>query len=299
MKFHTPVMAEEVLFFVNQISKVSLVVDATVGDGGHSKILLDHFPKVRLVGIDRDKTMIERAKQRLETYGTRVVLLQGNFATILANFSKRADAVIFDFGVASFHFDESSRGFSFLRDEPLDMRLDTSLSRNASEVIKHSTKIELTAILREFGEERFAARIASAIKAHRGHIDTTGQLFSIIESAIPRPARFKLGQSVVARVFQSLRIKVNDELSSITKALPYAVQLLKPGGVVVAISFHSLEDRLVKNFFRESKAAGRLDILTKKPLIPSTTEQNTNRRSRSAKLRVARRTEYEISSKAK
>jgi 16S rRNA (cytosine1402-N4)-methyltransferase len=198
-------------------------------------------------------------------------------------------AVVFDLGVSSFHLDASGRGFSFMRNEPLDMRFDPEAAHTdtAADILDSCRATELEAIFRSFGEERFAGRIARAVvrQRERTPIQTTTQLFDVIAAAVPARIRWRAARSA-ARVFQALRIAVNDELEAIGEALPQALSLLAPGGRLAVIAFHSLEDRLVKQFFVAERQAGRVRILTKKPLRPSEEEIAANPRAASAKLRV-------------
>jgi 16S rRNA (cytosine1402-N4)-methyltransferase len=200
--------------------------------------------------------------------------------------------IVFDLGVSSFHLDASGRGFSFTRNEPLDMRFDPEAAgaETAADILNSRTAAELTAILQSFGEERFAGRIARAVASQRQRtpLRTTTELFDLIAAALPARIRWRAARSA-ARVFQALRIAVNDELDAISEALPQALSLLAPGGRLAVIAFHSLEDRLVKQFFVAARQAGRVRILTKKPLRPSDEEIAVNPRAASAKLRVCER----------
>ena len=289
MKWHKPVMVEQVVFFLNQIPYLSHVVDATLGDGGHTQAILEAFPNCRVTGLDWDAAMLERAKRRLAKYSDRVTYQVGNNAAILKTFEGKADAVIFDFGVASFHFESAGRGLSFQVDEYLDMRLDSTLTQTAAQLLKQLTTTELTTLLREFGEERFSAPIARALAAHRGQIDTTAKLVSIIESVIPRHPQTAKSPHVATRVFQALRLAVNHELASIKAALPEAFKILNTNGLILAISFHSLEDRIVKQQFKAWRADDWAELIVKKPLVPEPKELAQNIRSRSAKLRVIKK----------
>lgn len=290
MTWHEPILVQELLFFLKSLPVGAPLVDATLGDGGHTEAILKARPDLRVLGLEQDPLMLDRARRRLANSPGQVEYCQGNFAEILPNLAKPAAAVIFDLGVASFHFDEAGRGFSFKRDEPLDMRLDPANPLTAAQIVNTWPGPAIEKILRAYGEERFAARIASAIKAHQGRIDTTGQLISIIAKASPRlKSRPRQRRHPATRVFQALRIAVNDELENLKRGLQAAVQQLEKGGVMVVISFHSLEDRLVKNYFKDQVKAGGLTILTKKPLTPSAREKQFNPRSRSAKLRAAKK----------
>ncbi len=290
MKWHDSVLVEEVKFFFKTLPQDATIIDATLGDGGHSLALLQFFEgKVKIIGIDRDPVMLERARVRLQDYSANVSFYQGGFLSVLSQLNQAVHGVLFDFGVASFHFDESGRGFTFRADEPLDMRLDPSLHLTAAALIRRLSEPQLREIFREFGEERFAAPIARALKACRGRIDTTGQLAAIVQQAIPGRPFQNARLNPATRVFQALRIAVNNEIGEIEGGLKSALKILNKGGRVVAISFHSIEDRQVKNIFRDQKTEGVIEILTKKPIIPSSAELARNPRSRSAKLRAAQK----------
>jgi 16S rRNA (cytosine1402-N4)-methyltransferase len=264
-----------------------LIVDATVGTGGHSEAILARGAK--LIGIDRDPLVLELARERLSRFGERACLAHGNFQDlekILSGLGVEAvDGVLLDLGVSSFQLEGPERGFSFLREGPLDMRMDPAQPLSAREIVNHWPEREIARVLREYGEERYARRIARAIVRARP-IETTTQLAELVTRCYP-PGRHRIHPAT--RTFQALRIAVNDELSALRKGLLAALKVLKPGGVLVAISFHSLEDRIVKHAFRQRWIAGEVEILTKKPLMPSEGEIARNPRSRSAKLRAARK----------
>ena len=277
--------------------------DCTLGEGGHSEILLKLFPEMKITGFERDSAILERAKERLARFGGRVKFVNSNFSDIGREFGpgNRPDYILYDFGISSWHFEESGRGFAFARNEPLDMRLDRG-GINAGEVVNTWSEKELSRIFRVYGEEKWAARIALVIceRRLRAAIETTGQLASIVMAAIPRKFHVR-NVHPATRVFQALRIEVNAELASIEKGLAAGFGVLAEGGVMMAISFHSLEDRIVKNFSRRMKHGclcglepqrclcrngAFAEVLTKKPVLPQTDEIAWNSRSRSAKLRA-------------
>jgi 16S rRNA (cytosine1402-N4)-methyltransferase len=278
-------------------------VDATLGAGGHAEALLARGPDVRLLGIDRDPAAIARARERLSPFSGRVRFVEADFGdldTVLAR-EPEPDGILADLGVSSMQLDEAERGFSFRRDGPLDMRMGKS-GRSAADIVAMASVDELTRIFRDFGEERMAAKIARGIVAERtrGPIQSTRQLARIV--AGEKGSREKIDPAT--RVFQALRIEVNQELVALGRFLAAAVARLKPGGRLAVISYHSLEDRMVKETFRRESgvclcppklpacvcgARTALRVLTRRPLRPGEAEQRRNPRSRSARLRVAER----------
>ncbi len=279
-------------------------VDATLGGGGHAQSLLQKYPGVRLIGIDADRDAIEYARPRLEGFGKRATLVNDNFRNLKAVLSgeglQTITGVLIDLGVSSFQLDDASKGFSFRSDEMLDMRINRSQSLDAQTVLNSYEEKRLAEIFWKFGEERLSRRIAKRIAQQRNEtaIKTTGELAAIIESVIGQ--RF-LTKSL-ARVFQAIRIEVNNELENLQHALVDAIGLLEQGGRIIVISYHSLEDRIVKQAFRSASATKipsghklvpdkailpRLTILTKKPVEASAIEISNNPRARSAKLRAA------------
>ena len=304
--WHTPVMADEVksLLITNPDG---VYIDGTIGGGGHAgKILESLSSKALYVGIDKDATAVERCKKRFTGSPTPTKVFQGNFSKMKGIADQLGidgvDGVLFDLGVSSAQIDKPERGFSFSSDGPLDMRMDQSSGIPAYELLNTLTEKELANLIYEYGEERHSRKLASAIlKVHRNSpVKTTSELASIVERVIMGRMKIKS----LARVFQALRIAVNDELTSLTDGLVSAVDLLVKGGRIVVLSYHSLEDRIVKRYFREQAAgyiydpaapvndpAGikRLKILTKKVMRPSDSEIKENPRSRSARLRAAER----------
>ena len=299
---HRPVMRAEAVRFLAP-DRGGIYVDGTVGLGGHAAAILAAGPEVRLIGIDRDPQALRYAAARLAQFGDRVRLVHGNYrdlAEILSDLGIDAiDGFLLDLGLSSLQLDAPERGFSFRADGPLDMRMDPTQKTSAADLVNEASVEELARILRDYGEERFAGRIARAIVAARP-IETTRALAEIVRRAIPR--RFHERRiDPATRTFQALRIAVNDELRNLQDGLAAGFAALRPGGVIVVISFHSLEDRIVKRFFRklatpryESLAPGpplppQAEVLTKKPLRPSEEEIGENPRARSAKLRACRK----------
>ncbi|MFN8222389.1 MAG: 16S rRNA (cytosine(1402)-N(4))-methyltransferase RsmH [Gaiellales bacterium] len=304
---HAPVLADEVRELL-AVSPGETVVDATFGAGGHSRILgQDLHGTGKLVAIDRDpgaKQFFDRVKAA--TPGVDVRFLRGEFALVLnqlAANSVPADAILLDIGVSSMQLDRPERGFSYAADAPLDMRMDPSSEPSAAEIVNTWSERELAQCFRRYGEERFAGPIARAIVRRRESqpFARTSELVDVIKAAIPTPARFGEGHPA-KRVFQALRIAVNDELGQLEGALPAALEMLRPGGRLAVISFHSLEDRIVKRFFADQAKgctcppdfpicvcgkAPAVRILTPKPVRPGAAELADNPRSASAKLRVA------------
>jgi len=295
LTIHKPVLLKEVLEAL-ELAPGKTIIDCTVGLGGHAEAIVAAIsPGGRLVGIDRDAKALEIAKERLGRPGERVDLINGRFDELDAIFEragiKGADGFLFDLGVSSMQFDEAGRGFSFRADAPLDMRMDTAAEKDAAEVVNTASEAELDRILDEYGEERFHRRIAAAIVEERkkARIETTGRLVDIIVRAMPYKMRHGRVHAAT-RSFQAFRIEVNDELGSLDRALDRAIALLNTAGVICVISYHSLEDRIVKNKFREAKAQKILELKNKKPVTPTEQEVGDNPRARSAKMRAAKAT---------
>lgn len=293
---HTPVLCAEVLRYLSPRAG-GRYVDATIDGGGHATAILQATAPTGIVlGIDRDPELLTALQVRLaaEVATGRLQLAAGNFRELTCMLASRhlqpVDGVLFDLGLSSFHLDASGRGFTFMRDEPLDMRFDPTddALETAAALCASRSADELAALFQTYGEERFASRIARSLVAHRLEqpIATTNQLFKLIEQSLPAKIRWRAARHA-ARIFQALRIAVNDELGAIADALPQALAALAPAGRLVVIAFHSLEDRMVKNFLRDEQHAGRLRVLTKKPVQPSEAERAANPRAASAKLRAA------------
>ncbi len=303
---HTPVLADEVRRLL-AVRPGETVVDATFGAGGHARLLAgDLQGSGKLVAIDRDPSVKPHFDHFKAHAGVDVRFLRGDFAIVLSQLATndiKADAILLDIGVSSMQIDRPERGFSYATDAPLDMRMDPSSELTAATVVNTWNERELQTIFRRFGEERYAGPIARAIVRRRTEraFFRTGDLVDVIKTAIPTPARFGEGHPA-KRVFQALRIAVNDELDQLEAALPAAVAMLRPGGRLAVISFHSLEDRIVKQFM-VAGAKGctcppdfpicvcgkepELRLLTRKPVRPSASEVDLNPRAASARLRVA------------
>ncbi len=283
---HQPVLKKEVLDYLNPQPNENFI-DCTFGFGGHTELVLKrNRPNGKVLGIERDKEVIEILRRK--KLNERLVLVQGNFVDLNKiteeNDFSSVNGILFDLGFSSWQIEKSGRGFSFLRDEPLDMRFEKD-GVTAEEIINHWPEHKIEKILREYGEERYAKRIAKAICQQR-EIKRTFELVEIIKRVVP--GKYHRGRRHFAtRTFQALRIAVNNELNNLENALPQALEILEKKGRLVALSFHSLEDRIVKNFFREKKQEQQLEILTKKPIRPNQEEIRQNPRSRSAKLRAA------------
>jgi 16S rRNA (cytosine1402-N4)-methyltransferase len=279
---HISVLSQELLAWLN-IRDEGYYLDATAGGGGHSELILASFPRVRVLAIDRDEMAIAAASERLFQCSERLQFWQGNFADY-KSLNPQFDGIIADLGVSSPQLDLPERGFSFQHTADLDMRMDRNQSLTANEIVNHWSEIDLAKIFYEYGEERYSRRIARQIVQKRP-LKTTTQLAETISRSVP--PQYRYGRiNPATRVFQALRIAVNQELNSLEKFISVAPTWLKPEGVIAIISFHSLEDRIVKHSFKDSTL---LEVLTKKPIIAQPEEQKQNPRSRSAKLRIAKR----------
>ncbi len=291
---HRPVMIEEVMRYLDP-KPGEVIVDCTVGEGGHaSRILGAIRPGGRLIGIDQDEEVLARAKEKLKDYDGLYTLLWENFKNLDSILKRlkvtRIDGALFDLGLSSFQLEAPARGFSFQREAPLDMRMDKRRKITAFDLVNHLAQAEMAKILRDFGGERWSNRIARQIVRARksGPITTTTQLAEIVRRAVPDRNRYKRIHPAT-RTFQAFRIVVNQELEALETGLSATIEALAEGSRVVAISFHSLEDRIVKNKFKKFAKAGVLEILTKKPIRPRADEVRVNPRCRSAKLRVGRK----------
>lgn len=288
---HQSVLLAEVIHYL-QPRAGGIYVDGNLGLGGHSgAILAASGPDGRVIGFEWDQAALSLAQERLRAYGDRLTVVRQNFATIKSSLQElgisQVDGILLDLGLSSLQLDESGRGFSFKGSEPLDMRMDERLGESAADLINTASLEELADIFYYFGEERQARPIAALVveERQRQRIATTDALVAIVERAIPR--RFHPHNIHVAtKTFQGLRIAVNQELHNLETVLRDGVGLLKPGASFCVISFHSLEDRQVKNAFREQT---ELRVVTKKPVVAGAEELRVNPRARSAKLRVARR----------
>ena len=307
---HVPVMRDRVLaLLAPAVSREpAVVVDATVGLGGHAEALLAAHPHVELIGLDRDPDALALARTRLAVFGSRVRLVHTVYdalPTVLADVDEDAvAAVLFDLGVSSMQLDLDDRGFSYSRDTALDMRMDATAELTAADVVNDYSVADLTRVLRDYGEERFARRIAEAIVRERAaaRLDSSAQLAELVRNAIPAATR-RVGGHPAKRTFQALRIEVNDELGALERALPAAVDAVRVSGRVVVIAYQSLEDRLVKRVFAAGAATSappdlpvvpesaqpRLRLLTRGAELPSPEEVEANPRAASARLRAVER----------
>ena len=301
-------MKKEVLHYLNNHME-GVIVDRTLGDGGHAEFILKNTgPKIKVLGIDRDHSAIERAEKRLHDFGDRIKFVHGSFENlqdlIVQTGISKINGLLLDFGVSSPQLDTPERGFSIRNDGPLDMRMDNSQITTAATLLKKLKDTELLSIIKNFGEERFAKKIVRAIRREqeKGPITRTSHLAKVISEVVKSPRNSRIHPAT--KTFQALRIAVNSELEQIKIVLKDAVDLLDSSARIVAISFHSLEDRIVKNFFRKEEKGctcspktpicicsnkQTLNILTRRPICPSSEEVGFNPRSISAKLRVAER----------
>ncbi|GBD97397.1 MAG TPA: 16S rRNA (cytosine(1402)-N(4))-methyltransferase RsmH [Nitrospirae bacterium] len=283
---HIPVLLREVTEMLRP-EQDGIYVDATIGPGGHAEGILQCAGNCTLIGIDRDEKAIERAKERLKNY-RNIHLIRDSFSNIKAAVNSlgydRVNGILLDLGVSALHLKSEGRGFSFLKDEALDMRMDQRQSFTAEDVINRYPEKDLATVIWQYGEERFSRKIAKAIvnARRRERIRSCMELAGIIEKAIRRRGRIH----PATRTFQALRIEVNKELEELPAAIDAGAGLLAPEGRFCVISYHSLEDRIVKNAFKKLAKDGLFNIITKKPLVPGREEQQLNPSSRSAKLRV-------------
>lgn len=309
---HTPVLLNECLDYLSPIGesfeKNALMIDSTLGEGGHSFNFLSKFENLKIVGLDADKVIQAKARERLACFGQRMNFFNGWFNDFYENYPseyEKPNLILFDLGISVFHYEKSDRGFSFRYDEKLDMRLNAESEKSAADLVNELSETELADMIYLYGEEKLSRRIAKAIVDARsgGKIESSKALAEIIWNCVP--ANYRYGQIHPAtRTFQALRIAVNGELKRLPKALSDAFACLKPGGKMGVITFHSLEDRIVKNYFRNlgkqcvcppevavCRCGGSecAEILTRKPVCPTEEEIKANSPSRSAKLRVIRK----------
>ena len=290
---HYPVLHREVLNFFKDNIKDGIVVDATIGGGGHSFLLLEELPHIYIIGLDKDDFALEKANKRLARFKGRYSLFKSSFKDIDKVLKEKGvdkvNGFLFDFGVSMFQL-KYERGFTFQREEPLDMRMDTNQHLTAYTVVNTYPLRDLERILKDYGEEKLYKKIARAIVERRKKkkFENTKELADLIYKVYPPKLRYRRLHPAT-KTFQAIRIEVNNELQEIEEGVKKAIKLLNEGGIIQTISFHSLEDRIVKNIFRESKKLKEVEILTKKPIVPLETEIRENPPSRSAKLRVAKR----------
>jgi 16S rRNA (cytosine1402-N4)-methyltransferase len=308
---HRSVLAQEVLTHLAPQGSHPVMIDCTLGEGGHSYAFLSAFPELRVIGLDRDPKILEKAICRLAPFGDRVTFVNTWFDEFLRDYDGEAPtAVLFDLGISVFHYEQSERGFSFSREEVLDMRLDPTEGISAHDIVNTYSEKAIADIIYLYGEERYSRRIASAIvRARQEHaIDRCDELADLIRRSVPSSYRYGRIHPAT-RTFQAIRIAVNGELDRIVPAVRRAVDIVKPQGRVGVISFHSLEDRPVKYLFRELAKGctcppeapqctcdGKpvIKIITRKPIVPSEQECQENPPSRSAKLRVAEKLEVPV-----
>lgn len=305
---HVSVLLNECIEGLN-IKENGIYVDGTLGGAGHSSEIVKRLKTGRLIGIDQDTDAINAATKRLEPYKDRVTLVHDNFSNVKVVFAQlgieKADGFLLDIGVSSHQLDEAERGFSYMQDAPLDMRMNSESDFSAYNVVNEYSEDELNNVIFKYGEERWAKRIAQFIVEARKQkpIETTFELVDIIKKAVPKGAR-KDGPHPAKRTFQAIRIEVNGELEILEKTIDDMTELLNPGGRLCIITFHSLEDRIVKNAFRKQEnpctcppefpvcVCGKkplAKVITRKPILPSEEELEENHRSRSAKLRILER----------
>ncbi len=307
---HTPVLLQETVDGL-QIDPDGIYVDGTLGGGGHAYEICRHLSdKGKFVGTDQDAAAIEAAGQRLRDFGERVTIVRSNFCDMKSLLQElgidKVDGIVLDLGVSSYQVDTAERGFSYREDAPLDMRMDTRQELTARDIVNDYSEGELYRVIRDYGEKRFAKGIANRIVAAREErpIETTGELVEIIRSAIPRKEQRKSSGHPAKRTFQAIRIEVNKELDVLSDSLDMLIDLLNPGGRICIITFHSLEDRIVKDAFKKAEnpctcppdfpvcvcgAVSKGKIITKKPITPGEDELEHNSRSKSAKLRIFER----------
>jgi 16S rRNA (cytosine1402-N4)-methyltransferase len=302
---HQSVMIQEVLGFLVPPADGGLMIDATLGEGGHSEVFLQRYPRLSVIGLDADASILAIARERLSPFADRARLVNAWFGSFLREYrgERPPDLVLMDLGISRFHYEASGRGFSFDRDEPLDMRLGVDLTTTAADIVNTAEPTEIADILFRYGEERFARPIVSRIMRERERepIESSRRLAAIVASAVPDKYRH-MRIHPATRTFQALRIAVNRELEQLETGLAEALRILAPGGRIGVISFHSLEDRIVKLFFREKskectcppewpicQCGGKAELraVTGKPVTASEEEVSLNPASRSAKLRVA------------
>lgn len=303
---HIPIMLEQVLNGLD-IKPDGIYVDGTLGGAGHSYEIAKRLTDGgRLIGIDQDEAAIKAAGERLSEFGDRVTIVRNNYAQMVSILQSLGisyvDGILLDLGVSSYQLDTAERGFSYMEDAPLDMRMDTRQDKTAKDIVNNYSQAELTRIIRDYGEDRFAAKIADKIVTYREKktIETTGELVEIIKSAIP--VKFRLtGGHPAKRTFQAIRIELNRELSVLEESIDGMIDLLADGGRMAVITFHSLEDRIVKSAFKRAESPctcppdfpvcvcgkkSKGSVVTRKPILPSIEEMEENPRAKSSKLRI-------------
>jgi 16S rRNA (cytosine1402-N4)-methyltransferase len=304
---HTPVLLNETLEYLAPLEEPMLMIDGTLGEGGHTEAFLNRFPQLNIIGLDADQSIQVKARERLAPFGDRITFVNTWFDDFFADYHDphRPDRILLDLGISVYHYEESERGFSFSRDESLDMRLDPTRGESAEDLVNHWSEKDLADIIYRYGEERYSRRIAGAICRRRKEspIVKAADLADLIKGALPAAARHGRIHGAT-RTFQAIRIAVNGELDRLERVLTHAFRVLKPQGLFGVITFHSLEDRMVKNVFRDwdrlclcPPAAPRCTcgdihrgkMVTRKPIGPTEEEIRHNSPSRSAKLRVIKK----------
>ncbi len=291
---HIPVLLEETITGLN-LKPGAIYVDGTLGSGGHAAAAFQSQKNVTIIGFDREGDALKRSEKLLTALGAKPILINDSFRNIASQLKEhgftQVDAILMDIGISSVQLDDSGRGFTFQKDEPLLMTMEDTIipdvTLTAADLVNTSSESALADIIYAYGEDTFARRIAKAIVEARliAPIKTTFDLVKVVQSALP--ARFQKGKTNPAtKTFQALRIAVNDELGALRQGIAGAVEMLAPGGRLAIITFHSLEDRIVKNAFREFHTEGIATTITKKPIVPTLSESQSNPRSRSAKLRI-------------
>ncbi len=302
---HYSVLQKEVVSFLKPDKPGQLLIDCTTGEGGHTELFMKTYPDMNVICLDADSSIMEVAKKRLEYYSSQITFYNQWFNQFFRDYPDnvdRPDRILFDLGISTFHYEKSDRGFSFRKEEKLDMRLNKNLELSAADIVNSYPETELARIIYEYGEERYSRRIASAIVKSRKErkFEYAKQLADTVWKAVPAP--YRRGRNHPAtKTFQAIRIVVNGELARLEEALEAALSILKVGGKMGVISFHSLEDRIVKRFFKKMslecicppeapvctcRAKKIVKILTKKPVVPDEAEIKGNLPSRSSKLRV-------------
>nr|AUG32324.1 methyltransferase [Paulinella longichromatophora] len=280
-----PVLARQVVEAFASIPPYSVLLDCTIGGGGHASLLLKHYPSVRIIGLDQDPEACVAAEKYLAPFRHRVKIVPVNFANFIP--PESLSGILVDLGVSSYQLTTAKRGFSFRNEGPLDMRMNTTIGETAAELINRLDETELANLIFAYGEERFSRRIARRIIQYRPFLSTTSLAYAIAGCYSPKARKGRIHPAT--RTFQALRIVVNNEMKVLDQLLRTAPNWLTSGGILSIISFHSLEDRRVKRSFTDDE---RLDRLTRKPIVADDFEQKQNIRSRSAKLRVSRRKNY-------
>lgn len=285
---HEPVMLNETLTLIRNHSLHRKILDGTLGLGGYSEAILNEFPDSFVLGLDRDEDAIRFSQNRLKDYGARFRAIHSNFGNIgeLEDY-RDFDAYVFDLGVSNMQLELPERGFSFSNEGPLDMRMNQSEDTlTASELLNHTDERTLTEIFRDYGEERYARQIAHAIRNSKVNLKTTGDLVKIIRETLPQPVQRKMGTHPARRIFQALRIYINDETGELERMLNSLAKISSHEVIIIIVSYHSIEDRIVKHKFREWQSDSLGKILTRHPMTPTDEEISENYKARSAKLRA-------------